>query len=281
MCKRTTADPLLRTLLDQYRVHPLLVPREHVSIGDVCVSDGRTAAATTKLAVILDPIPALPEPVTDERMADVSSIRSGTFDFAAGMRFLAGFLQQLPGLASLAPRVRATYEAASTVALDFMLRDLTRDSIDLGAFTVSLVPCQLRTAATFWTGRDRLYPVTAIWRARSVTVRAKSRGGQAAEVRADAIGVAHGGASVAADRNEGGTISYIGDRSLAVGVEVVELVRDPHGRRVHVKTSVRSLGPVRGDTTPAGELPAFIGGDAEEGGDVFLALAKTETAPEP
>ncbi len=272
MCRRTTFDPLLRVLLDQYGVHPLLIPREHVSIGDVCVWNGRVTAATTSVGALLQPAPALTPVLVGERMADISSIRSGSFDFNAGMRFLSSFLQHVPALASHAADVRASYEGASTAALDFRLTDLSRDSIDWGTFMMSLAPCQLRTAATFWTDRDRLYVVTAVWRARSVSVRARTKAGQAAQVRAGAMGVASGGASVAADHSDGDAILYEGDRPLAVAVEVMELVRDPRGRGVQVKANVHSLGPVRGGDGSSDELRAFIGGDADDGGEVFLSL---------
>jgi hypothetical protein len=165
MCKRTTTDPLLRPLLDTYRVHPLPLPREGVSIGDVYAHAGRSTSQVGHIAHLLDPAPTLPSITEGERMASVSSARSGSYDFRTGVRFLCGFLTHLRAPASFIGGVRSAYERRSAAALDFKIGDLTRDSVDNGALAVCLGQSMVRADQSLWDERQRHYIVSTVWRA--------------------------------------------------------------------------------------------------------------------
>lgn len=279
MCKRTTTDPLLRPLLDTYRVHPLLLPREGVRIGDVYAHAGRSTSQVGHIAHLIDPAPTLPPITEGERMASVSSARSGSYDFRTGVRFLSGFLTHLRAPASFIGGVRSAYERRSAAALDFKIGDLTRDSVDNGALAVCLGRSMVRADQSLWDERQRHYIVSAVWRASALTVRGTTRAGQQVQIGIDALSAAAGNVSMALDHTDGEAITYGGDRTLAVGVEVLEITRDERSGRVRVKFEDFSLGPLRGSSPgPADarrpfDVRAFIGGPD---GDAFLTLSDDE-----
>src|SRR5260370_36718646 len=217
MCKRTTTDPLLRHLLDAYRVHPLLLPREGVSIGDVYARDGRSTSQAGHIAHLLDPTPTMPPITEGERMASVSSIRSGSYDFRTGVRFLSGFLGLLRAPASFIGGVHGAYERRSAAALDFRIGDLTRDSVDNGALAACLGRSVVRADHPLWDERQRHYIVSAVWRASALTVRGTTRAGQVVHLGIDALPAAAGDVSLALDRTDGEAITYRGDHPLALG----------------------------------------------------------------
>jgi hypothetical protein len=95
--KRNTDDPLLRLLLDKYRLNLLSIPRENASVGDVYTTDGNNqqhASPPGNIKYLLDPPFDFSKikTVTGEVMADVSGTISNSMSADLGLKiFLKAF----------------------------------------------------------------------------------------------------------------------------------------------------------------------------------------------
>ena len=90
-------DPLLKVLLDRYRLNLLSIPREKASVGDLYVQEGNSQYVSTPGSItnFLEPPFEIPSITTAETMAGVSGTTSRDASGKVGIDFLEGFLNAL------------------------------------------------------------------------------------------------------------------------------------------------------------------------------------------
>ena len=89
--------PLLKMILDKYRLNLLSIPREKASVGDLYVQEGNSPYVSTpgSISNFLEPAFEIPQLTNGEIMAFVSGTTSRDASGKAGMDFLEGFINAL------------------------------------------------------------------------------------------------------------------------------------------------------------------------------------------
>ena len=270
MCKRNTEDPLVRAFLDRYGLHLLAIPRERADVGDLYIAGKRGVAVAGRVEHLLEPPLEIRATTVGERLADVAGLVSLGVTVGAALGLLEGFLSAL-GAAGLVGNARASFESKRTRSIRFRFQNATRDSTDV-----------LKVGQAIWRHRfperhgvgdagSRYYLATAVARTSSLTIRAETESGDAVKLDLDAARIGGADANVKITEASEGDITFAGERPLAFGVELHELVFDKKLQALKLKdppppTRVRTAG----DTPERAIKPAFIGG---EEGDVLLHLA--------
>src|SRR5262245_39567875 len=120
MCKRTTADPLVRIFLDTYRVNLLAVPRADARVGDLYVRTGKTTSSPGFLGHLVGKSFELPTVAEGERLPTLGGLVSDAVAADAGLGLLDGFLAAL-GAGDLGVKAQASYRAERTRSVRFRL----------------------------------------------------------------------------------------------------------------------------------------------------------------
>lgn len=268
MCKRSEPDPLLRLFVDLYNLHLLAIPRENSAVGDLYVHDGQRTSAPGSVTNFLTPRFTVPPVARGERMADVAGTMSQGVDVKVGLGLLEGFLTAM-GAGGLIGDTKAEFARAMTRTLRFRFAEATRDSIDPFLLGETLAGHSFDRRNAIHDDKYRYYLVTAVVRSRSIGVTAERERTSSAELDLEALAVAEVGGGVTIRQSSQGEVTFAGDRALAFGVELYELVEGTHGEGMRLRAPESAV-RVRGRRKASLPEPAFIGG---EDGDAFLSLA--------
>lgn len=267
MCKRNTADPLVRTLLDKYGLNLLSIPRKNVACGDLYIGEASGLSAAGQLSQVLTPVPVLPEQKAGERLADVSGLASGQISTAVGLDVSEGLLAAFVG-AGVLVSLKQAYTVAKAARIRFQFRDATRDYIEPLTLGASLKNCHLDTTNPFIREDQRYFVVGGVVRAQSISIVAEDIRDRGVDVDIGAMHLADVTAKVNAKRTGVGEVTYAGPERLAIGVELYEIVADREQQKVALKAATKEPRVLRESPARAVE-PAFIGGRE---GDIFITL---------
>lgn len=270
MCNRRTTDPLVRAFLDRYGLNLLSIPRQFVSCGDLYISQGSQVSTPGRLEDLLHPPPQLPQPVTDERLADLAVIVSNGVSLSAGLNVLSNMLSAL-GAGALIEGIKGRYESSKSARLRFRVRDATRDHIDPSALGVALKGCMFDDAHPLVAKDNSYYVVSGVVRTQAISITAEDVMGNTIEAGVDALHAAGAHTDLAVTRGSNGEVTYRGKQKLAIGVELYELIHDRNQHTLKMRLPPRRSRTLRRSSSgPAHDLePAFIGGIE---GDIFITI---------
>lgn len=222
MCRRTTRDPLLRTLLERYHLHLLAIPRSAVDVGDLYVATGAQVGAPGNMRHLLEPSFALPPVRRAEPMSDVSGRATGGVDANVGFELLADALAAL-GAGKFAAGVGSSFDAKSAKRVRFRFKEAVRDSVDILAFGQQLRGHRLVTDHPMITAKSRFYVVTGVARAASIGVAAETDADHALRLDVNALQLGKLPAGWRVAQVAASELEYSGPEPLAFGVELHEL----------------------------------------------------------
>ena len=270
MWRRNTDDPLMRMFLDRYHLHLLYVPREGVAVGDLYVYDGRRVSSPGKVTYFLEPPLEMPPITIGEHMADVSGIVSHGVSTQWGLGYLENFLSSL-GAGGIVNRVRAGYEAKKANVLKFRFAHATRDSVDVMLLGVKLIRRKLMEDHPLHEKGNQYYLVTAVARTPSISIMSESDKEKALTLNVGAMKLAEVATGVSLEESSEGEVTFNGEKSLAFGVELHELVHDSKHNKLRLKMPQRAIKLRRkvGKPPERRVKPAFIGGSDD---DVFFTV---------
>lgn len=270
MWKRNTDDPLMRIFLDKYHLHLLSVPREKVAVGDLYVHDGKRVSAPGKVTHFLEPPLEMPPITIGERMADVSGIVSHGVSTQWGLSYLGNFLSSL-GVGGIVSRLRAGYEAKKANVLKFRFAHATRDSVDVMLLGVKLIRRKLKEDHPLHEKGNHYYLVTAVARTPTISIMSESDKEKALTLNLGAMKLTEVATGVSVEESSEGELTFTGEKSLAFGVELHELMHDSKHNKLRLKMPQRAIRLRRevGKPREWRVKPAFIGGSDD---NVFLTV---------
>lgn len=270
MCKRNTADPLVRTFLDTYGLNLLAIPRSDANVGDLYVVSNGGVSAPGALAHVLTPEFTLPSVTKGETLGDVAGKTSGRIDAKASIGLLEGFFAAI-GAAGVAGKMKAEYDKKGVKTMRFRLSKPTRDSVDPLAFGAALAGHTLNEGHPFIQRNNRYFVTTAVVRTRSLSVTAENESADTVDLDVEVMKSVHGTASLSATKSGEGEITYDGSQPVAIGVELHELKYDSERRKfaiqiAHDAVRVRTVAGRKREAAPR-----FIGDDKSD--DAFIAIS--------
>jgi hypothetical protein len=266
VCKRTTADPLLRRFLDHYGLHLLAIPRSGAAVGDVFLSDGRRTAPVGAVRNLVTPAPDVTIPTIGEPMADIAGRLTRGIELGAGLGLLEAFLIAA-GASAIVDSVKANYSRTGTKSLAFAFEDPVRDHVDVLLLAEALAGRQFVGPQVFGPGH-RFYVATSVVRSRSLSVQAVSDHHTAVEIGAGLAKVAEAKAEVDVQLRQDGRVTYTGRALLAFGLELFEIVHDEESGELRFAMPGRPV-PVRGHGTIRRPPRAVVG---DPTGSALLSL---------
>lgn len=224
-------DPLLKVLLERYRLNPLSIPREKASVGDLYVQEGNSQYVSTPGSVtnFLEPPFMIPAATVGEVMADVSGSMSRDASGRVGLDFLEGFLNALAS-GGVGTRARGAYESSSSNKITFTFSNPTRDYLDPGLIGKNLANHRFMKRHALVTEGRRYYLVTAVARSSGLTIMTEGLNKQAMEVNAKVMDLVNIPGNVSVIKGQTGSITFMGQKNLVFGVELYELEYFPDDR---------------------------------------------------
>jgi len=222
-------DPLLKVLLERYRLNLLSIPREKASVGDLYVQEGNSQYVSTPGSItnFLEPPFEVPSITTGETMAGVSGTTSRDASGKVGVDFLEGFLNAL-GPAGIGTKVRGSYESSSKNKITFTFENPTRDYADPGLVGRKLVDHTLMKRHALIAEGRRYYLVTAVARSAGISITTEGDNKQVMDIDAQVMKLANVSGDVSIQKNQTGSITFKGQKNLAFGVELYELEYIPN-----------------------------------------------------
>lgn len=267
MWKRNTDDPLMRLFLDKYYLHLLSVPRENVAVGDLYVHDGKQVFAPGKVTYFLEPPLEMPPVTTGEKMADVSEIVSHGVSIQVGLKFFENFLTAF-GAGEIVNKVRAIYEAKKVNVMMFRFAHATRDSMDMLLMGSKLIRHRLIEDHPLYEKGHRYYLVTAVVRTPSISIISESNKTKVGIGDIGTMKIAEVAPRVTVEESHEAEITFSGEKNLAFGVVLHELLYDSKRNKLKFKLP-KGLIKVMKPSSERLVNPAFIGGPDD---DVFLTV---------
>jgi hypothetical protein len=272
MCKRKDpADPLVRRFLKTYNVNLLPLPRRRAFPGELYIQSDRKVKATSgSINEVVEPDVVLPRAFS-EPLPDLSGVASQAVEADLGLGLLANFLVAAGVPPGVVDEVRLGYRRSATARVAFEFSGVTRDSIDPFSIGTALIDHRLKRHP--WVQPDSRYYVAAGFvRAPSISIHAHDGRRHAVELGAGVLTALEGSVAVSTERAGEGVLSYRGDESLAIGVELYELRYDEQdGFRMGGQR--QPVGLMRGrDIPPAADFPA-------EDDEALLVVEDLEPSP--
>ncbi len=217
-------DPLLKVLLERYRLNLLSIPRENASVGDLYVQEGNSQYVSTPGSItnFLEPRFEVPSIKTGETMAGVSGTTSKDASGKVGIDFLEGFLNTL-GPAGIGTKVRGGYESSSKNKITFTFENATRDYVDPGLLGSKLVDHTLMKRHALIAKRRKYYLVTAVARSSGISITTEGNSKQVMDLDAQVMNLANVSGDISIQKNQTGSITFKGQKNLVFGVELYEL----------------------------------------------------------
>lgn len=267
--KRNSKDPLLQMFLDKYHLNLLSIPREQSEVGDLYVYDGKKVSAPGKLSYFIDGKLIMPKEEKGEVMADVVGTLSFGIAFNLGFGLLEGFLSAL-GASSVVTKVRAGFEKENTSQVKYRFTKATRDSVDVIQMGASLMGKALKTGHPLYDEDNRYFLVTGVARTPSISIVAESQAGKSINLDLEALKIGELSPSLKAEKTGEGELTFSGDKSLAFGVELLEIAYNAGKNRIDLKMlsdAIKLRGPGQPHMQMVGH--AFIGGEED---DAFITF---------
>jgi hypothetical protein len=267
MTRRNTSDPLLKAFLETYQLNLLAIPRRDAQVGDMYVESGNgTVSMPGSIQSYLVPEPKLPRPRTGETMAKkILTKQTRALKLKIGLGLLESFFKAIGATIALG-KIKAAYEKNGASMVRFQLKNVTRDSIDPGAFGKALIPCRLNKKHPFVRDGNRYYVTVGVVRSPSITVTAEGSDATDVSVEAEAVKGAVSAKGKLSVKTEA--------EALAFGVELVELAYDENERRFLMSGMDRAIA-IRGKKAKPKKM--FIGDPVE--GDVFVRVSRWRSTP--
>lgn len=272
MCKRRQShrDPLVDLFLRKYKVNLLPLPIETAQCGQLYVQRpaATLGAVPGSIAELVTPAVTLPEPSIGEQLADVAGERSSGVPVKLGLKLLGNFLTALGVPPRLIDNVHAGYEHSVSHTLHFAFRDATRDAMDPFSIGTALIDHRFN-AGHPWVGPGNRYFISAgVIRSGSISIDAEDERSDQVDLGLEALKLAGLDASISVQRHESGTMTYGGDKRLAIGVELYDLRFDDAAGKFTMGDGNVAVDLRRGVEVEL--VPAFPAGDDE-------ALLEVET----
>lgn len=268
MCRRDTNDILIRKFLDRYQVNLLSMPGRRVQCGSVYIKEGKRLTAPGSLNDIVEPPVTLGKPFAEDDLADLSGTWSGSVSLKAGIGLLHNFLTAL-GAAGLIDQLRASVQQTNVRNIAFRFREVSRESLSPTGLGAALAGHRLARSNPWVKDGNQYFAVAAVLRSRSISIQGRDNQDSGADLGVGVATVADADAGVRVERESGSEVTYSGQVTLAIGVELYELRWDDDRQELMFHTPrgpVRILG-IREDEPPD---PVFVGAeenafiDAEE-----------------
>lgn len=226
MCKRKNpTDPLVRRFLQSYGVNLLPLPRRGAEPGELYVQTGRKVKATPGgISEVIEPDVRLPDSFT-EPLPDMEGKASSSIDANFGLGLAGNFLAMVGLPPGVIDDVKLGYERSSTASVSFAFHDVTRCSIDPLAIGTQLIGRRFKQHPMIHDG-NRYFVAASFVRSPAISIHAEDASAQSLEVGAGVAKLVDGEAGVSVNRAGDGTLTYRGQESLAIGVELYELEFD-------------------------------------------------------
>ena len=229
MCKRTSSDPLVRLILDRYRVNLLSVPRRRADCGQVYIRNGRRVSPGVDIRWLVEPAVELPPVYEDEPLADLAASMSDAVRAKIGLGLLESFLAAI-GAGALGPRIGAHYENRGTARLRFRITDARMDSVDPGSLGLALAGRRLRDDQPLVRKGNDYFITTGVVRSPSISVVAEDERGRVIDLAAEVTAIVDGQAGISSQVTGAAEVTYTGAEPLAVGLQLCELRMRDDGR---------------------------------------------------
>lgn len=274
--KRNSQDPLIRVILDKYRLNLLSLPRENAAVGDLYFVDGtgsQQASTPGSITNFLVPKFEIPQITPDELMADIAGTASRNVSGKMGVDLIEGFLNALGTTGGgVGTKIRSSYEAANTQTISFQFTNATRDYVDPILFGSKLDGYRINERNPLYSKRRRYYIVTGVARSSSISV--KAQGDNKKDVNADvnAMQAVSVSAGITVENSGEGQTTFKGEKKLAFGVELYELQYNTSENRFIMMIMTRSL-VMRDKNKEKVPRPDLIGHPIK--GDVFIPVIES------
>ena len=258
--KRNSNDPLLNSILKKYRLNLLSIPRENAKVGDLYMQDDNSNFVSTPGSITNFIIPQLeiPQITPNEQMSNIAGQASNAISGKAGFDFLEGFLDKL-GAAGIGGKVRGAYEGSKSNKIVFAFPNPRRDSIDPFEFGSKLRGSKFMTDNPLYAENRRYYVVTGVAKTNSISIEIQGDKKNSIDVNANISQIVDASANMKLEKNQGGKITYSGNKDLAFGVELYEIGYS-NEKEKFVMNSPNDAIVVRGNGEPA--LIGDVDGDA-------------------
>ena len=266
--RRTTTDPLVRSLLDKYKFNLLSVPRSGADVYDIYIGKGRDFLPPDRLDTFFAPRPDFPEPKRGEAFKLPEVAFSGQLDLSVGAKIAAKLFNAFDMSVNEAG-LTAAFEASRASKAKLRFVSVTRDHVKpLGVHAKFNAAPILPEMLQILNGK-LIYLVIGVVRAKGlefvlsddsrkeVVVKADGELATAAEVEANG--------KVSMRNTKSGSLVFQGRDPIAFGVELVEL-------KVHAISGqfvVGNLPPAVNIRNSKLVEKKFIGG---EDGPIFVAV---------
>jgi hypothetical protein len=225
MCKRSTADPLVRKFLDTYKINLLAVPREHARCGQVYLRRDNRVSSAVDITELLDTSVELPPQQDGETLADLSGSLSNRVSLKVGLGVLQGFLAAV-GAGAVLSKVSAGYEGSRTTKLQFRFARATRDSIEPGSLASALEGSSFRTTHPLVHPDNQYFITAAVVRSPSISVVAENGRARKVDVGAEVLAAVNATGAVDVESAGSGEVTFNSTVPLAIGLELYELRLD-------------------------------------------------------
>ncbi len=236
--KNGSNDPLLQVILEKYHLNLLSIPREMVSLGDLYIKDNNTRQISSpgNIAYFLLPKFALLEKdKVTETMADISAAISSKIPATIEIQFLEQFLNNLGISNNIITKLRTCYQSQNVATIRFSFADATRDYVDPIQLGSELTGYKLMKENALYSEGYRYFIVTAVARCSSLRLMAESDNKKAIDIDTEVMGLADASSVISKESSQEGEIVFKGNKRLAFGVELYELLYDTINERLRMK----------------------------------------------
>ena len=274
MCKRDTTDPLVRLLLDKYKLHLLLYPREDATVGDVYQHyDGATYAPGRYDALLAPPF-KFPQLHAGEKVADISGTASNAVSAKVGLGLLENFLAAI-GSVGWIEKLNLSIDGKGAKNLKFHFARPTRDYVDPLQLELALRDHKLDPKKSLFDAKRRYFITTAVMRSNALSITAQDDNAKSLNVEIEALRAVSADAGVKMEKDAQNEITFSGRKSLAFGIELHELRYDPSKRRnqlglMGTSEAIRVRARANAGDELAPTSASFIGDPKT--GDIFLEV---------
>jgi hypothetical protein len=199
-------------------------------------------------------------------MADVAGTVSASISAKAGLSFLGAFLAAL-GAAPVLDKIRVSFDAGTARVMSFRFTEAVRDSVDPLKLGTRLRGAKLVADHPSVSPENRFYLVTGVARTASISVTAQDDRGGEADLELGLAALADVSPRLKIERTGKGDVTFRGEKRLAFGLELHELIFD--ARRQQLRLATSGAVAVRGRASGSLVNPVFIGGPT---GSAFVDL---------
>jgi hypothetical protein len=224
--RRTSKDPLVRSLLDTHKFNLLSVPRQNSHIFDLYISKGGGILPPSNLRSLYSAVPNLPKPIENEKFEAPEKTFSSELELGIVER-LTGSLFSAQGAALADGKLSSELKLKGANRARIRFHEVTRDSVDPVKVHRAIAGNSVAPESYEFIAGSHLYLVIGVIRAKGLEIEASTERQQtvAVDVALDAVvktkGEAQGRMEVG--RSQSGGLVFKGRDRIAFGVEVVEL----------------------------------------------------------